>query len=104
MRGIGILGPTRPRPAGVGTCVVLSFAVVPPSGRGVLALVVLARLLAREAMKDLDRHLGPKSYAKRKSMIALEESGDFKFVEFLRDYFERLAGYIAAMGRDEDVP
>ena len=53
-------------------------------------------------MKELDRRVGPKSYPKRKSMIALEESGHFKFIEFRRDYFEQLAAYTADMDRNED--
>lgn len=64
--------------------------------------VQMADLVAREAMKDLDRRVGPKSYSKRKSMIALEESGHFKFIEFHRDYFERLAAYVAEIDRNED--
>lgn len=64
--------------------------------------IQMADLIAREAMKDLDRRVGPKSYSKRKSIIALEESGHFKFIEFHRDYFERLAAYVAEIDRDED--
>jgi hypothetical protein len=64
--------------------------------------IQMADLVAREAMKDLDRRVGPKSYNKRKSMIALEGSGHFKFVEFHRDYFERVAAYVADIDRNED--
>lgn len=64
--------------------------------------IQMADLVAREAMKDLDRRVGPNSYSKRKSMIALEESGHFKFIEFRRDYFERLAAYVADIDRNED--
>jgi hypothetical protein len=64
--------------------------------------IQMADLVAREAMKDLDRRVGPKSYPKRKSMIALENSGHFRFVEFHRAYFERLAAYVANMDKDED--
>jgi hypothetical protein len=64
--------------------------------------IQMADLVAREAMKDLDRRVAPKSYSKRKSMIALEESGHFKFIEFHRDYFERLAAYVAEIDRNED--
>lgn len=64
--------------------------------------IQMADLLAREAMKELDRRVGPKRYAKRRSMIALEDSGHFKFIEFHRDYFERLAAYIVDMDRNED--
>jgi len=64
--------------------------------------IQMADLVAREAMKDLDRRVGPKSYTKRKSMIALEESGHFKFIEFHRDYFERLAAYVADLDQNED--
>jgi hypothetical protein len=35
-------------------------------------------------------------------MIALEESEHFKFVEFRRDYFERLVDYVAQVDQDED--
>jgi hypothetical protein len=70
--------------------------------RSTLARIRASDLVAREAMKDLDRRVGPKSWAKRKSMIALEESGHFKFIEFHRDYFERLAGYVADLDRNED--
>ena len=62
----------------------------------------MADLVAREAMKDLDRRVGPTSYSKRKSMIALEEGGQFKFIEFHRDYFERLAECVAELDRNED--
>jgi hypothetical protein len=64
--------------------------------------IQMADLVAREAMKDLDRRVGPKTYAKRKSMIALEESGHFKFIEFRREYFEELAAYVADLDRNED--
>ena len=64
--------------------------------------IQMADLVAREAMKDLDRRVGPKTYAKRKSMIALEESGHFKFIEFRRDYFEELVAYVADLDRNED--
>jgi hypothetical protein len=63
--------------------------------------IQMADLVAREAMKDLDRRVGPKTYAKRKSMVALEESGHFKFIEFRRDYFEELAAYVAELDRNE---
>jgi len=64
--------------------------------------IQMADLLAREAMKDLDRRVGPKQYPKRKSRIALEEGDRFKFVEFRRDYFERLAAHVAHVDRNED--
>jgi hypothetical protein len=64
--------------------------------------IQMADLVAREAMKDLDRRVGMKSYPKRKSMIVLEESQHFKFIEFHRDYFERLAAYTAEVDRNED--
>ena len=64
--------------------------------------IQMADLVAREAMKDLDRRVGPKTFSKRKSMIALEESGHFKFIEFHRDYFERLAVYVSEIDRNED--
>ncbi len=64
--------------------------------------IQMADLVAREAMKDLDRRVVSKSYSKRKSMIALEESGHFKFIEFHRDYFERLAAYVANIDRNEE--
>jgi len=64
--------------------------------------IQMADLVAREAMKDLDRRVGPKQYAKRKSMIALQEGDRFKFVEFGRDYFEQLVEYVAEVDRSED--
>ena len=38
-------------------------------------------------MKDLDRKLAPVKYPARKSRIALETSGRFKFFALGRDYF-----------------
>lgn len=35
-------------------------------------------------------------------MTALEESDHFRFVELRRDYFERLAAYVANLDRNED--
>lgn len=64
--------------------------------------IQMADLVAREAMKELDRRVGSKNYPKRKSMIALEESGHFRFIEFRRDYFERLDSYVNAIDRNED--
>jgi len=54
-------------------------------------------LIAREAMKELDRKVGPViSGPSRKSFLALEQSGKFKFQERDRAYLEKLAQEDAA--------
>jgi hypothetical protein len=48
--------------------------------------IQMADLIAREAMKDLDRQIGPNTFPERKSKIALKEKDHFKFVGLDRDY------------------
>lgn len=47
-------------------------------------------LLAREAMKDLDRRITKSSRPIRRSFIALQETGKFKFIERGREYWDDL--------------
>ena len=51
--------------------------------------IQMADLVAREAMKELDRKLAPTRRQPRKSWLALEQSGKFKFQERDRAYCER---------------
>jgi hypothetical protein len=57
--------------------------------------IQMADLVAREGMKELDRKVGSKQYAERRSKVALEARGHFRFIEFHRDYFDRLASFTA---------
>lgn len=50
--------------------------------------IQMADLIAREAMKELDRKVGPVKRPSRKSFLALEQSGKFKFQERDRAYLE----------------
>lgn len=50
--------------------------------------IQMADLVAREAMKDLDRRVGPAAFQERRAKIALESSGHFKFFMFGRADFE----------------
>jgi hypothetical protein len=51
--------------------------------------IQISDLVAREAMKELDRKVGLVRRDPRKSWLALEQSGRFKFQERDRAYFER---------------
>lgn len=48
--------------------------------------IQMADMIAREAMKDLDRKIGPEQFPERKSKIALAGDGHFKFIELGREH------------------
>jgi hypothetical protein len=50
----------------------------------------MADLLAREAMKDLDRRITKSSRPMRRSFAALQATDKFKFIERGREYWDRL--------------
>ena len=50
--------------------------------------IQIADLIAREGMKDLDRKVGLVAFPERRSKIALEASGRFKFLALGREYFQ----------------
>ena len=50
--------------------------------------IQMADLIAREGMKELDRRVGPVSFPERKSKIALEQSGHFRFFSLDREFLE----------------
>lgn len=51
--------------------------------------IQMADLIAREAMKELDRKVGPVKRRQRKSWVALQGAGKFKFQERDRAYCQR---------------
>ena len=59
--------------------------------------IQMADLVAREAMKDLDREVGPVKFPRRKSMLALAANDHFKFVKLDRDYCEQLKSGMAQL-------
>ena len=59
--------------------------------------IQMADLIAREAMKEHDRKVGPVKRTPRKSLLALEKSGKFKFQERDRAYCENLRGRMAEL-------
>jgi hypothetical protein len=63
-------------------------------------MIQMADLLAREGMKELDRHVGPIHYPERKSKSALARDDHFRFIEFRRDYFQRWAEHMPDLERE----
>jgi hypothetical protein len=59
--------------------------------------IQMADLIAREAMKELDRKVGPVKRPPRKSWLAFEKSGKFKFQERDRAYCENWRGRMAEL-------
>lgn len=57
----------------------------------------MADLIAREAMKDLDRDVGPHSFPRRKSKVALESDGHFRFLKLGREYCAKLKELIVEL-------
>lgn len=62
--------------------------------------IQMADLVAREAMKELDRKVGPVKRPRRKSWLALQESQKFKFQERDRTYCERWRDGMAQLGAE----
>jgi len=60
--------------------------------------IQIADLVAREAMKELDRKISKPHQEKRKQLVALEHLGAFKFVELDRDYCLRLREQVQKSG------
>lgn len=63
--------------------------------------IQVADLVAREGMKELDNAVGPKSRAKRESLLALLRTGRFQFSMYGQEYFASLRRHIK---KEEDDP
>lgn len=62
--------------------------------------IQIADLVAREAMKELDRKISTPSQVKREPFIALEQREAFKFIELTREYCLRLRDMVEASGEE----
>lgn len=62
--------------------------------------IQIADLVAREAMKELDRKVSLSSRGKRESFIALEKMEAFKFIELKKDYCLRLRDLAESSGEE----
>jgi len=62
--------------------------------------IQMADMIAREAMKDLDRVVGPVQFPERKSKIELAKNDHFRFFVLDRDYFERDSAIEAQLSKD----
>ncbi len=60
--------------------------------------IQMADLLAREAMKDLDREIGPVKFPERKSKLALDGSGGSRFLKIGRTYCVQLRKLVDEFG------
>jgi hypothetical protein len=65
--------------------------------------IQMADLIAREAMKDLDRKIGPNKFQERKSKIALKENGHFKFVGLDKAYCKLWRDSMAALEAESGI-
>jgi len=63
--------------------------------------IQMADLIAREAMKDLDRKVGPVAFPERASKIALQSSGRFKFFALGLEDFRQQYSCLTTPGGSE---
>ena len=62
--------------------------------------IQMADLVAHEAMKELDRKIGPTNFPRRKSLLALEEREHFRFVQLDREYCSVWRDRMTALGQE----
>lgn len=63
--------------------------------------IQMADLWAREVMKELDNRIGPTKRPRRRSFIALNDSGHFGCDVFLREYFQDMQNKLGEVGRKD---
>ncbi len=63
--------------------------------------IQMADMVAREAMKDLDRIVGPVKFPERKSKIELAKENRFRFFVLDREYFEKDRAREAELSRED---
>jgi hypothetical protein len=62
--------------------------------------IQIADLVAREAMKELDRKICASERGKRESFIALEGREAFRFIELKKDFCEKLRALVESSGEE----
>jgi hypothetical protein len=63
--------------------------------------IQMADLWAREVMKELDNRIGPTKRPRRRSFIALNDSGHFGCDVFLREYFQDMQNKLGQAGQKD---
>jgi len=63
--------------------------------------IQMADLWAREAMKELDNRIGPVKRPRRKSLMAMNNTGHFGADCFVREYFEDMSGKLGQLEKKD---